>query len=96
MVTLRLSSEFCANSELTKAYDICATMGKSRNATKGGTDAPKGISFTLSSHADEAGDTGDVVVDFRDEVASLEDALSQMGSSFKIPFCFAWCSRLSS
>ena len=34
----------------------------------------------------EAGDTGDVVHDLRDEVASLEDALSQMGTSSKMPY----------
>ena len=62
-------------------------MGKLRNATKGGEDAQKGISPTPSSHVGEAGDTGDVVCDLRDEVASLEDALSQMGTSSKMPFC---------
>ena len=34
---------------------------------------------------DEAGDTGDVVGNLRDEVASLEDAQSQMGTSSKCP-----------
>ena len=71
-------------------------MGKCRNTTKGGADAPKGTSLTLSSNAGEAGDTGDVVYNLRDEVASLEEALSQMGSSSKTPFCFMWCSRLLS
>ena len=36
----------------------------------------------------KAGDTGDVVYDLRDEVASLEDALSQIGASSKTPFHF--------
>ena len=64
-------------------------MGKCKNAMKGGSDAQKGISPTLSSHVSEAGDTGDVVHDLRDEVASLEDALSIMGTSSKMPFHFA-------
>ena len=68
-------------------------MGKQRNATKGGSDAQKDISLTLSSHVGEAGDTGDVVSDLRDEVASLEESLSQMGASSKMPFHFAPCSR---
>ena len=36
----------------------------------------------------EAGDTGDVVHNFRDEMALLEDTLSQMGASSKTPFHF--------
>ena len=42
-----------------------------------------------SSHAGEAGDTGDVVHDLRDDLASLEEALSQMGTSFQnvLPLC---------
>ena len=56
-------------------------MGKHKNATKGGSDAQKGMSHTLSSCAGEAGDTGDVVHYLRDEMASLEEALSQMGAS---------------
>ena len=42
----------------------------------------------LSSCAGTAGDTGNVVHDLRDEVASLEDALLQMGASSKMPFHF--------
>ena len=71
-------------------------MGKCRNATKGESDTQKGISPTPSSHAGEAGDTGDVVHDLRDEVASLEEALSQMGTSSKMPFCFVQHGRLPS
>ena len=56
-----------------------------KNTTKGGSDAQKDISPTLSSHV---GETGDVVHDLTDEVASLEDALLQMGASSKMPFCF--------
>ena len=52
-------------------------MGKCRNADKGKADAQKGISPAPSSCAGEAGDTGDAVCDLRDEVASLDDALSQ-------------------
>ena len=39
-----------------------------------------------SSCAGEADDTGDKVHDLRDVVASLEEALSQMGASSKTPF----------
>ena len=56
-------------------------MGKHKNVTLGGSDAQKGISPTLSSHVGEAGNTGDVVFDLRDEMASLKEALSQMGAS---------------
>ena len=68
-------------------------MGKCMYATKGGSDAQKGVSSTPSSHTCEAGDTGDVVHDLRDEVASLEEALSQMGASSKMPFHFAQWNR---
>ena len=40
----------------------------------------------LSSCAGEAGNTGEVVHDLREEAALLEDALSQMGASSKMPF----------
>ena len=68
-------------------------MGKCKNATKGGSDAQKGVSPTLSSFAGEAGDTGDVLQDLMDEVASLKEALSQMGASSKMPIHFARCGR---
>ena len=71
-------------------------MGKHNNVTKGGPDTQKGISTTLSSHAGEAGDTGDVVHDLRYEVASLVEAISQIGTSLKMPFCFVQCGRLLS
>ena len=63
-------------------------MGKCKNATKWGADTQMGISSSLSSCVGEAGDTGDVVHDLRDEVALLEDTLSQMGASSKMPSCF--------
>ena len=63
-------------------------MGNHRNATKGGSDAKKDIFPTPSSHTGEAGDTGDVVHDLMDEVALLEEALSHMGTSSKMPFHF--------
>ena len=53
----------------------------------------KRVSPTLSSHVGEAGDTGYVVYDLRDEVASLEEALSQMGTSSKMSFHFVQCGR---
>ena len=58
------------------------------NATKGRVDAQKGVYPTLSSHVGGADDTGDVVHDLRDEVALLDDALSQMGTSSRTPFHF--------
>ena len=61
-------------------------MGKCKNATKGGSDTSKGISPTPSSHVGEAGDRDYVVHDLRDEVASLEDVLSIMDASSKMPF----------
>ena len=69
-------------------------MGKHRNATKGGADAQKGISPTPLFHVGETGNTGDVVHDLKDKVASLENTLSQMGTSSKMPFHFTQCSRL--
>ena len=68
-------------------------MGKHKNATKGGSDTQRGISPILSFHAGEAGDMGDVGHNLRDEVALLEDILSEMGASSKMPFCFVWCSK---
>ena len=64
-------------------------MGKHKNATKGGSDCQKGISPTPLSHVGGAGDTGDVVHD----LASSEEAWSQMGTSSKMPFCFVQCRR---
>ena len=43
-----------------------------------------------------AGNTGNVVHDFRDEVPSWEEALSQMSASSKMPSCFVQCGRLPS
>ena len=56
-------------------------MGKQKNAAKGGGEAPSSHSPTLSSHLGEAGDPYDAVQDLGDEVASLEETLSQMGTS---------------
>ena len=61
-------------------------MGKSKNTPKGGGEAPGSHSPTLSSHAGEAGDLGDAVQNLSDKVASLEEALSQMGTSPQTPF----------
>ena len=44
----------------------------------------------------EAGNTDDVICDLRDEVVSFEEALSQMGTSSKMPFHFVQHSRLPS
>ena len=71
-------------------------MENHKNATKGGSDAQRGILPIPSSCEGEAGKTGDVFCDLRTQVASLEDALSQMGTSSKTPFCFVWYSILPS
>ena len=71
-------------------------MWKCKNTTKGGSGAQRGFSPTPLSHAGEAGDTGDVIHDWRDEVAWLEEALSQMDTASKMPFHFAQCGRLPS
>ena len=60
-------------------------MGKHKNTTKCDTGAQKGSSSTPSSHDGEAGDTGDMVQDLMEEVASLEKVLSQMSASSKMP-----------
>ena len=60
---------------------------------KEGADAQKGASPTPSSHGSEVGDTGDTAPDQMEEVASLEEALSQMGASSKIPFQFTQQNR---
>ena len=44
----------------------------------------------------EAGDTGDAVHNLRDDVASLEEGLSQMGAPSKMPFRFMQSSQLPS
>ena len=64
-------------------------MGRCKNATKGGSYTQKGIFPTPLSHVGEADDMGDVVHDLRDEMVSLEDALSQIGTSSKTLFHFA-------
>ena len=55
---------------------------------KGGANAQKSMSPTASSHGGEAGDTGNAVQDLRDDVASLEEGLSQMGAPSEMPFRF--------
>ena len=67
-------------------------MGKQKNAAKGGDKAPSSNSSILWSHVGEAGDSGNAVQDLRDEVASLEEALSQMSTSSQTPFHFTHCS----
>ena len=62
-------------------------MGKCK---KGGSDVQKGISPTPSSYVSETVDTGDVVHDWRDDMASLEEAISQMDTTSKMPFHFMW------
>ena len=48
---------------------------------------------TPSSHGGEAGDTGDAVHNLRDDLASLEEVLSQMGTPSKTSFRFTQSSR---
>ena len=46
-------------------------MGKHKNTSKGRSNTQKGVSPTPSSHVGEAGNTGNVGHDLRDEVASM-------------------------
>ena len=71
-------------------------MGKCKNAAKGGAHAQKGASPTPSSHGGEVGDTGNAVHDLRDDMASLEEGLSQIGAPSKMPFIFTQSSQLPS
>ena len=48
----------------------------------------RSASQTPSSHRGEAGDTGAAAQDLRDDVDLLEEGMSQMGASPKIPFRF--------
>ena len=61
-------------------------MGKQKNTAKGEGKALSSHSPTLSSCVGEAGDPCDAAQDLRDEVASLEEALSQVGASSQMPF----------
>ena len=63
-------------------------MGKCKKAAKGGADILKGAFPTPSSHGGEADDTGDAVHDLRDDVALLEEELSEMDAPSKTPFRF--------
>ena len=66
-------------------------MGKQKNAVNGGGKTPSSHSPTLSSWVSKAEDPCDAVQDLRDQVASLEAALSQMGTSSQMPFQFTQC-----
>ena len=71
-------------------------MGKQKNTARGGVNAQKGASPTLSSHGGEAGDTGKAVHNLMDDVALFEEGLSQMGAPSKMPFRFMQSSQLPS
>ena len=66
-------------------------MGRQKNTAKGWEKAPSSHSPTPSSHVGVARDPRDAVQGLRDEVASLEEALSQMGTSSQMPFQFTQC-----
>ena len=68
-------------------------MGKQNNAAKAG-KAPSSHSSTPSSLVGEARDPCNTVQDLRDEVASLQEALSQIGTSSQMPFQFTQYSGL--
>ena len=68
-------------------------MGKHKKAAKGGGKAPSSHSPTLLSHVVEVGDPYDSIQDLRDKVASLEEALSQMGAFSQMSFWFTHCGR---
>ena len=71
-------------------------MGKHKNTTWGRADTQKRASPTPSSHRGEAGDTGDVVQDLRNDVDLLEERMLQKGASSRMPFRFMKCSWLPS
>ena len=68
-------------------------MGKHKSTTKGGRGAQMGASSIPSSHGGEQGDTGNTAQTLMDEVASMEEVFSQMGTPFKMPFRFTQLSR---
>ena len=65
-------------------------MGKYKNTTKGSASTQRGSSHIPSSCDGEGGDTAQ---DLMEEVASLEEVLSQMGAPSKMPFRFGRTSR---
>ena len=71
-------------------------MGKHKNAARGEANAQKVTSPTLSSHGGEAGHGEETGHDLRDNVASLEEQLSQMGAPSRMPFRFMQSSQLPS
>ena len=71
-------------------------MGKYKNATQGGGDAQKSTSLTPSSYRGEDIITGDAVQDLGDDVDSLKEGISWMGSSPIMPFRFMLSSQLPS
>ena len=68
-------------------------MGKCKNIPQGRADAQKGAFPTLSSHRGEADDTGNAVLNLRDDVDSLEERISQMGAPSKTHFRFTQSSQ---
>ena len=71
-------------------------MGKHKNTTRGDADAQMGVSPTPSYQRGEAGDTDNAVYGLRDDVASLEEGLSQKDTLSKMPFKFLQPSQLPS
>ena len=63
-------------------------MEECKNAAQGGADAQRLASPTPVSHRGEASDTGEAVQDLRDDVDSMEEEVSQIGASPKMPFRF--------
>ena len=63
-------------------------MGKHKGTAWGGADAQKSASPSPSPHRGEASDTGNAVLDLRDDVDLLEERMSWMAASSKMPFRF--------
>ena len=76
-----------------QSYKTSAIQWKAQECNQREINAQKGISLPLLSYVGEAGNTSDVVHSLRDELPSLEEALSQMGTSSKMPFHFTQCGR---
>ena len=63
-------------------------MGKHKEDTWGGADAQRSVYPLPPSHRGEASDTGTAAQDLRDDVDSLGEGMSWMGTSPKMPFRF--------
>ena len=78
---------------LSSKLSMSTPSEKCKNTTQGGADAKKSTSPTPLSHRGVAGDMANGIHNLKDDVDSLEERMSQMGTSFKMPFRFMQSSR---